>query len=124
MKRRNRFSLLLAGIYASIMLLTPLWAQAGGHDTDDDWHLTGELYLWGASIGGTTRPGGDVNVGLALRGGPTCGRDQAGLAELLPGFLGNMWGKGREQAQQAPPPPREGRRQGNIFGQIVLSRAL
>ena len=64
MKRRNLFSLLLAGLYAGVMLLTPLWAQAGGHDTDDDWHLTGELYLWGASIGGTTRPGGDVNVGL------------------------------------------------------------
>ena len=64
MKRRNLFSLLPAGLYAGVMLLTPLWAQAGGHDTDDDWHLTGELYLWGASIGGTTRPGGDVNVGL------------------------------------------------------------
>jgi len=36
MKRRNLFSLLLAGLYAGVMLLTPLWAQAGGHDTDDD----------------------------------------------------------------------------------------
>lgn len=40
-------------------------AFAADAESDDAWHLTGALYLWGASISGATASGGDIDVGLS-----------------------------------------------------------
>jgi len=62
MNHRNFLNRYLSCLYISAMLFASPQAQA--QDADDNWHLTGELYLWGASISGTTRIGGDIDVGI------------------------------------------------------------
>jgi len=47
------------------MLIMPLQAQANEQTADNDWHLTGKFYLWGASIGGTTQRGNEVDVAFS-----------------------------------------------------------
>lgn len=53
MKRRARTSSLMAGIVAAFAL--PIVATAA--DNDDDWHVKGELYVWGTSVDTTQTDG-------------------------------------------------------------------
>jgi hypothetical protein len=62
MIRRKLLSLLLANISIGAMLTMPLQAQADEQSVDNDWHLTGKLYLWGAGFSGSTQSGSDFDV--------------------------------------------------------------
>jgi hypothetical protein len=62
MKHRTRSAIKSA--CACVLLLVATHAWSADREADDAWHLTGELYLWGASIGGTTTLGGDIDVGF------------------------------------------------------------
>ena len=64
MKKRSSRSLLIAGFCMGATLFTLPPAQADEAVADDNWHLTGELYLWGASVDGRTRLGGNVEVSI------------------------------------------------------------
>jgi hypothetical protein len=63
MKKGTSCSLIIAAVCVGASLLMP--AQADEAVTDDSWHLTGQVYLWGAALKGRTRLGGDLEVSFS-----------------------------------------------------------
>jgi hypothetical protein len=63
MKKITSSSLFIAGICLVSTLIKQ--SQADEAVTDDNWHLTGELYLWAAGINGTTQRGNDLEVSIS-----------------------------------------------------------
>ncbi len=51
------------GIFLFLLTGFPL-PVLGGTDSPDDWKFGAEIYFWGASIGGTTASGGDIDIGI------------------------------------------------------------
>jgi hypothetical protein len=60
--KKKIFMLFCAVTVLSVMALLP--ASAAEAPLGDDWRFSGDLYLWGASIGGTAATGGDIDVGF------------------------------------------------------------
>lgn len=62
LKRRKLLATSLTSMILGALFLAPLHGQAEGQTTDNNWHLTGKLYLWGANIDGTTQAGDEFSV--------------------------------------------------------------
>ncbi|HBH29834.1 MAG: hypothetical protein N839_0015045 [Desulfofustis sp. PB-SRB1] len=59
---RHKKVLVLLCILSIVFLTLPLTIQAEAQETDSDWQFAAELYLWYASIGGSTAVGGDLEI--------------------------------------------------------------
>lgn len=53
---------LFVSVLSVVFLALPLTARADAGGSDSDWQFAAELYLWYASIGGSTAAGGDLEI--------------------------------------------------------------